>query len=735
MSSCHPTTRCGSASTVDDVDPAYVDALLRFEDKRFFRHGGVDPWAVVRAAALDLRHRRVVSGASTITMQLVRLLEPRPRTLASKAIEALRAAQLEARMSKREILGAYLTYTPYGGNLEGIEAASRAYFGHGADDLTADEIATLLAIPQRPGERMPSPAHATALARARDDVAAFLLAHDALPLDRGGRRRTPGALLAEVRRAPVPIAARPLPRLAPHLAYWLRDRYPPGSRIVTTLRPGSQRLVERLLAGSRRELAELGIANAAVVLLDHRSGAVEAVAGGFDYWSGGAGSQIPAFAVPRSPGSALKPFLYGLALDAGLALPEQLVVDIPRVWGGYAPDNYDGRFDGLVTLEDALSRSLNVPFVDLLARLGVEPFLGALRQAGVGHLRTTPGFYGLSAVLGSAEITPYEMAGLYAALAEDGRWRAPRLLAGAPAHPPLPLLSPGAAFLTRRALSRRDRPDFPERRRFSGAPAAIHWKTGTSYGHRDAWAVGSGPRHTAVVWLGNLDNTPRVDLVGADAAGPLLFDLLQAAERGAGPADTQVPADLALVEVCAYSGYLPTAACPTRRQVLALRRHVPTMRCPYHRAVDVDLATGLALEPGCRAGHEWQTRTFLAWPASVRRWLAERHRWTPELPATTPGCSATADAAPPTLISPQAGQVVLLLSGVPPSSQELPLAADSATPGSLSWFVDGAFLGRANADERLWWTPVPGRHEVVVVDAAGAVARRVVEVRDSGRSS
>jgi penicillin-binding protein 1C len=722
-----PDDRYRMAVSLDEVDPAYLAALLRFEDKRFWRHGGVDPLAVARSAALNVRHGRVLSGASTLTMQLVRLAEPRPRSLPAKTVEALRAVQLELRFSKREILERYLALTPYGGNLEGIEAASWAYFGHGARELSADEIAVLLAVPQRPARRHPTPANQEALRKGRDGVARWLVAHGGL------ESALPERLLTEVAAAPVPREPRPMPRHAPHAAYWLKGRHPETTRIATTLDRDEQRLAERLLHGARGEMAALGIRHGAVVLANHRSGELRALVGGLDYWRAAPGDQIAAFDAPRSPGSALKPFLFAAAIDAGLALPGHLVADVPASWGGYAPANYDGRFAGLIALEDALAHSLNLPFVRLLGELGVERFLGSLRGAGLRHLASDPGHYGLSAAIGALEVSPLEMAGLYAALAAEGHYRPLRLLAAESAAPSRPLVSPGAAYLTRSALSRRDRPDFPERRRFTGAPAAVHWKTGTSYGHRDAWAVGSGARATAVVWLGNLDNAPAVDLVGAEAAGPLLFDLLQAVDSGpALPAPEQAPPDLKAVEVCAYSGHLPTAACPSRRDALAPRRRVPPQRCPFHRQVDVDLATGLALHPGCHQGRRWETRTFLAWPAPVRRFVLERHRLLPEVPALAPGCVGTGEGERLAILSPPPGQVLLLLPGVPPSSQEVPLEAEGSPGGLLSWFVGGRFLGRAAPDERLWWTPSPGRHEVVVMDEAGALARRVVEVRRAG---
>jgi penicillin-binding protein 1C len=731
-----PDERWRVPAALKELDPAYVQALLTLEDERFFLHPGVDPVAVGRAALTNVSRGRRVSGASTLTMQLVRVLEPRPRTWGAKVLESLRALQLELRLSKEEILAAYLQFVPYGRNVEGIEAASLAYFGHRATHLSPAEMATLLAVPQNPNRRYPSPGNAERLRVARDEVAQRLFERGALPLGPPGARVTPEVALAEVRATPVPEGLKPFPREAPHAAVWLREQHPGEVRLRTTLESGTQRQVERVMRSAAAELGPKGIHNGVAVVVDRERAEVLALVGNFDFFDAKHGGQVVGFATPRSPGSTLKPFIYALAVDAGLAGPEHLVPDIPVTYGTYAPRNFDGRFQGLVRLEDALSQSLNLPFVRLLERVGVERLLGTLRRGGVTSLHPDPGHYGLSAAVGGLELTPWELAGLYVALAEEGRARPLRLLRaeGAPVLEPeaRELFSPGAAWLARRALSLKDRPDFPARRKLTGLPPRVHWKTGTSFGHRDAWAAGSGPRHTAVVWVGNFDGSASVHLVGAEAAGPLLFDILE----GVGPRgrleDTEAgpPEDLAEVEVCTYSGHVPTEACPHRRRGYARRSHVPAEPCPYHQRVAVDVETGLALGPTCQAGRETEARVYLTWPASVRRWLADQHRLLPQPPAWAPGCEPGGPRRAPVILSPAAGQVTLLLPGVPAERQEVPLEAEAGQAGELTWFVDGRWLGTARADERLWWTPTLGMHEVQVSDERGLVARRQVVVRE-----
>jgi penicillin-binding protein 1C len=719
-----PDGRRRIAVDPESVDSAYISALIRLEDRRFRVHLGVDPIAVLRAAFTNLYRGRVVSGASTITMQVARLCEPRPRTLRSKIVEAARAVQLELRLSKREILAQYLQLIPFGRNLEGVEAASLAYFGHGAGALSAAEIATLLAVPQSPNRRFPSAANRDRLKEARDDLAARLVKSGELPR---GHDSPAGdeELLARVVSTPVPSRLRPVPREVPHAAYWLRSRATHISEWDTTLDRGVQRVVEDVLASARPGLERKGIDNGAIVVLDTATGEVLALGGNLSFWDDDRGRRIPAFDVPRSPGSTLKPLIYAAAIDGGHALPQFLVPDVPTAFGSYTPRNYSGDFDGLVRLDDALSRSLNVPFVNLLRDVGLEQFLGVLRDYGVRSLRDEPGFYGLSAAVGGLEITPLELAGLYAGLAAGGAIRHPRWLrTGLTDSRPGPI-STGAAWLTRRALERRDRPDFPGRAESTAPPTGIHWKTGTSTGRRDAWAVGSGPHHTVAVWLGNLNNRGSGSLVGAEVAGPLLFDVLGAlTPAGAGPLE-DAPPDLGWVEVCAYSGRRPSNACPHRTEVRAVTSHVPTELCPYHRTVEVDRDTGLAVTAACRGDRLTKRITVLTWPTSTRRWLRSARRILPAVPAWAPGCvPPDARGGAPSIVSPPEGQAAVLIAGLDPAEQQIPLEAESGLTGVLSWFIDGRFLAASRSDERVWWTPEPGEHRILVTDERGRSASR-----------
>lgn len=496
------------ATTTADVPPHLVDMLIAAEDRRFRWHPGVDPIALGRAALQWARAGRVVSGGSTLTMQAARLLEPRPRTLRSKAIEILRALQLRARFSRDEILGIWLTLAPMGGNLEGVRAGALAWFGRPAARLDPAEAALLVAIPRRPEALRPD-RHPEAARAARD----AMLARRAAGVPGIG----PGDLAAA---APVPLARLPMPRLAPHLARELA-RGAEGTRIASTLDLALQRAAEEIAAAALRDLPDR--ASLALVVAELRGREVRALVGGEFGAPGRAGSLDLTRAV-RSPGSALKPALYALAFEAGLAAPGTLLADLPQRFGTYAPENIDRGFAGRITVADALRQSLNLPAVALLAELGPVRFASALKLAGAPP-RLSPGADpSLPLALGGMGTTLREMASLYAALGDGGAAAALRLLPG-PAGPRRQAFEPRAARLAAAVLVQ----PFP-----AGGPSGIAWKTGTSWGGRDAWALGLDARHVAGVWVGRPDGTPLPGATGARTALPILarlFERLPAAPR------------------------------------------------------------------------------------------------------------------------------------------------------------------------------------------------------------
>jgi len=487
------------ATTVADVPPHLVEMLVAAEDRRFLWHRGVDPTALARASLQWLRAGRVVSGGSTLTMQATRLLEPRPRTLRSKLIEIARALQLEARFSKEEILGIWLTLAPQGGNLEGLRAGSLAWFGRPPGQLDAGEAALLIALARRPEALRPD-RHPDRARAARDAV---LLARAA------GAGGVNAAERDHALASDLPLARTPLPRLAPHYAREVARGAAPGARIATTLDRDLQRAVERIAAEALRPLPER--AAIALMITDAAMREPRALVGGAFGVEARAGALDLTRAV-RSPGSALKPMLYALAFEAGIARPETLLSDLPARFGNYAPENFSRDFAGRVSAAEALRQSLNLPAVALLSEVGALRFAAALKTAGAPP-RLAPGAEpSLPLALGGSGTTLREMMALYATLADQGR--GPGGVA---------VVSPPAARAVAGALVQ----PFP-----GGGPPGIAWKTGTSWGGRDAWAFGYDQRHVGGVWIGRPDGTPIPGLTGRNAALPhlaALFALLPAA--------------------------------------------------------------------------------------------------------------------------------------------------------------------------------------------------------------
>ncbi len=706
---------------LDRVSPEYIESLICFEDKRFLHHPGIDPLAVLRSAYLNLHHGRIVSGASTITMQLVRILEPRPRTYRSKLIESFKAVQLELRMSKPEILNAYLQFLPFGKNIEGVESAAYAFFGHSVEALSPFETAYLLCVPQDPNVRYPSVRNMEKMSRAVDSVARKLLDAGVFSAEQA----------AKIRETPLPEKLHPYPRNAPHAAIWLDQRFPEEARLMTTLRKDIQQLAGKILQAYRVDHARKGIHNASVVVIENETGEVAALVGNFDFWDDEHHGQVIGFDAPRSPGSALKPFIYALAIDRAVALPSQLVSDIPVYYGSYEPRNYDEKFSGLVRLEDALSGSLNVPFVNLLSEIDVEIFLSFLADCGITTLSEKPGYYGLSVAIGGMEVSLIELTNLYRIFADKGRYSDYQVLASNDKRAGRQVLSGAAAYLTKQALKIRDRPDFPARRSVVDLPPQIHWKTGTSYGHKDAWSVGSNPEYTVGVWTGNFDGTPSIALVGSQAAGTMLFDILDALSNRAYKKHLPEPPplDLGEIEVCAFSGYIPNPHCPGRIKVLAPVRNLPTQECPYHVNYEIDIETGYYLPPLCRAGRQWKNEVFTVLPPSIQRWVAENQLKSKKPPVQLPSCPYVVAKRPPKIVSPKQGAIYFLVSGMEPSDQEIPLEAEASNrEAELAWFVNGRFLRTAPSPARVWLLPREGKHEIKVVDSAGLVDRVFINI-------
>jgi penicillin-binding protein 1C len=571
------------AVDLGQVDPAFIAALLDYEDHRFYTHGGVDPRAVLRAVGQALRYGHVVSGGSTLTMQVARLLEDSGTGKASGKLRQMRVAwALERRLTKDQILTLYLHLAPYGGNLEGIRAASIAYFGKEPRRLTPAQIALLVAIPQSPEGRRPDRSVERAT-NARDRVLARLQRDGLIDADQARAATTEA----------VPAARRPFPALAPHLSDRARAADPTAATLRLTVDKGLQTALEKLAAetvagqGERMQVA--------IVVADHASGEILASVGSAAFKADQRAGFVDMTQALRSPGSTLKPLIYGLAFDDGLAHPETMIEDQPTDFNGYRPQNFDRQYRGTIRVREALQMSLNIPVVSLTEAMGPARLLNALDKAGVGY-RLPEGQPGLAIALGGIGVTLQDMVQLYAALARGGvalplRWQ----MEGKTAEGQR-LIGPVAAWYVGDILAGLAPPP--------GSPAnRLAYKTGTSYGNRDAWAIGFDGRHVAGVWMGRPDGTPVPGAFGADLAAPVLF---QAFARLKPKLDAQPPAPPAALMLANAQLPVPLRSFRNRHAAFQVAADAPAVAFPPDGAEVELLPDGLMVRvAGGHAPYTW----------------------------------------------------------------------------------------------------------------------------------
>jgi penicillin-binding protein 1C len=689
------------------------EAMLLYEDRWFYAHPGANPWALLRAGVgTAVGGRRV--GGSTITMQLARRLYGiDSRSLFGKVRQIAAALWLELRYSKDEILEAYLNTAPFGGNIEGVGTASLIYFAKPARQLNVPEALNLAVIPQNPNKRLRESATGLAtpdLVFARQRLAGLWA------------ERYP-AMADLVSADALRIIFRPRSALhfrAPHLTDYLL-RQTAEREIVAAVDLKMQSVIERVLREYLKSRADVGIDNAAAVLVDTATMQVKALVGSADYRNEAIAGQVNGVFGKRSPGSTLKPFIYGLALDQGLIHSASILRDAPSSFGGFSPENFDGRFAGPVAAQEALIRSRNVPAVDLAARLSRPRLYDFLKQGGVDKLKSEA-HYGLALVLGGGELTAEELVRFYAMLANGGQWRELRYLVTAASGPmrELTLLSPAAARIVIEMLRQTPRPDT-----YAPARPAVAWKTGTSWGFRDAWTAGVFGRHALVVWVGHFDGASNPALIGIDVAAPLflrIVDALRAERLDPGEMAQTQPADLRRVDVCAASGDLPNAACRVLRPAWFIAGKSPIRESTLHRTVLIDQRTG---QPTCTPGPHVQEEVVEHWSsemATLFRKAGLPRRQPPELVCE----DGVAPAAPPQIVAPQRGVIHLRRLNAP---QALHLRAESETAGPLNWFVDDTLLGRTKPGETLEWKPPQaGRYLLRVVDPNGLAESRLVVV-------
>ncbi|BBV29745.1 peptidoglycan glycosyltransferase PbpC [Citrobacter cronae] len=696
--------------TIDEVSPRYLQALINYEDRWFWKHPGVNPFSVLRAAWQDLSSGRVVSGGSTLTMQVARLLDPHPRTFGGKFRQLWRALQLEWHLSKRDILTLYLNRAPFGGTLQGVGAASWAYLGKSPAQLSYSDAALLAVLPQAPSRLRPDrwPERAEA---ARNKV-----------LERMAIQGIWSAKqVQESREEPVWLAPRQMPQLAPLFSRMMLGKSR-SDKIVTTLDAGLQRQLEELAQNWKGRLPARS--SLAMIVVDHTDMSVRGWVGSVDMNDDSRFGHVDMVNAIRSPGSVLKPFIYGLALDDGLIHPASLLQDVPRRTGDYRPGNFDSGFHGPVSMSEALVRSLNLPAVQVLEAYGPKRFAASLRNVGLPLYLPAGAAPNLSLILGGAGARLDDMAAAYSAFARHGKAGKLRLQ---PADPLLerPLMSAGAAWIIRRIMADEAQP-LPDNALSRVVPLA--WKTGTSYGYRDAWAIGINARYVIGIWTGRPDGTPVVGQFGFASAVPLLNQLNNLLlSRGTNQPEDPRPESVSRGVVCWPGGQSLAAGDSNCRRRLATwlldGSQPPTLLLPEQEGVNgirfpvwLD-GEGKRVAADCPQARE---QTLIVWPLPLEPWLPESERRGARLPPVSATCPPLGQdpGLPLQLTGLRDGAIVKRLPGSPEAS--LPVQTSGGT-GDRWWFLNGQRLDERGRHLTLRLT-AKGDYQLLVMDDAGQVA-------------
>ena len=729
----------------DSIPEKFAEAIVLFEDRRFYRHPGVDLLSLLRALRQNLRSGRIVSGGSTLSMQVIRMARGnRRRTVGEKLIEMVMATRLDLGYRKSEILSLYASHAPFGGNVVGLEAATWRYFGKQPHLLSWSEAATLAVLPNSPALIHPD--------RNRE----LLLAKRNLLLDKlYGHRKMDSLTWSLAKEEPLPERRHPLPTLAPHLLdrMWIstrnNSRESPGPRFRTTLDAGLQQRAAQVLSHHQKLLSYNEINNMAALIADVESGAVLAYVGNVQGAGAAHHEQVDVVKANRSTGSILKPLLYAAMIHEGLLLPESIVPDVPFQLGGYRPENFHQKYDGVVSARRALARSLNVPFVNLLQEYGVEKFHYRLKSLGLSGISRPPDHYGLSLILGGGECSLWDITGAYASMARtlrhfypyDGQYdpgdvRQIHFLAGEGpaddhaatlANEPS-VLSASAIWYTFEAMRQVERPDQEgDWRRFDSS-RNIAWKTGTSFGFRDAWAVGLTSQYVVGVWAGNADGEGRPGLVGIKAAGPALFDLfdlLPGSEWFEPPYD-----EMRRVAVCRKSGFRALPICPADSVWIAASG-LQSTACPYHELVHLDGFGQFRVNANCEPVNRIQTKAWFVLPPLEAYYYQFVQPQYQNPPPVREDCLVAADPANRSmqLIYPKYPTRIFVPKDLDGSLSRTVFSVAHVVPETIiHWHLDEQYLGQTQTFHNMELNPPAGKHRLVLVDEHGRRLEQVFEI-------
>jgi penicillin-binding protein 1C len=713
----------------DSLPDKYVTCLINYEDRWFRWHPGVNPVAVIKALADNIRAGETVRGGSTITMQVARLARGNPdRTYSGKIIEMLSAFKLELFRSKNKILILYAANAPFGGNTVGLEAAAWRYTGRSSNDMTWAEAATLAVLPNAPSLIYPG-RHSERLQTKRDALLLLLVQRGIID------SLTCSLAVSE----PLPGAAVPMPSLATHLTSRLWIDYP-GKRVRSTVDPMLQSEVAALVNSHQAVLEGNLIHNAAALIVEVSTGNVLAYAGNSTLadTAGRHGRDVDMIPSHRSTGSIMKPFLYAGLLTAGDILPNALIPDIPTRFPGFRPENSDFTYSGAVPAGDALARSLNIPAVRMLQIMNEERFLSLLHRIGFTTFDKPASHYGLSLILGGGETSLWELSGVYASMArvlnninagegyhaED--WHMPRVTAdevkSLTGNPSPPLTAP-AIWLTYEALRRVNRPETETGWQYFGSAPDIAWKTGTSFGYRDAWAIGTTPEYVVAVWAGNADGEGRPGLSGISSAAPLLFDIFRLLQPSGW--FTRPEEGMTLTEVCASSGYRAGPGCIMKREEWVTENGLRSNACPYHIVINLDTTARYRVNITCAQPGEMISRSWFVLPPAMEYYYRMRNPSYRTLPPFRPGCSD--DRQVPSmefLYPPRDARVFIPRNLQGQMMSMLPEIAHRRRNAVIYWHLDNRYIGMTKHIHQTELQVKEGEHIITATDDEGMTIYR-----------
>lgn len=700
---------------ISQISPKLIEATLLQEDQYFHWHFGVNPFSLIKAAwnTYIARSRRV--GASTITMQVARLrFDIQSKTSQGKILQIIRALQLEMHYSKNQILEAYLNLAPYGNNIEGVGAASLIYFGKPVQKLSVPEALTLAVIPQNPVQRTPQQKNLKII---RNKLFARWVKNH--PED--------------IQQQPIihlPLQMQTihhLPFLAPHFVNTILSSVANGQQnVVTTLDVHFQTLLETITQHYLSRKKNLGVYNAALMLVDTRDMSVKALIGSANFFDKTIEGQINGTDIKRSPGSTLKPFIYGLALDQGLIHPDTVLKDVPKSFGNYTPDNFDYDFMGPIHAKDALVLSRNIPAIYLADQLAHPNLYELLQLAHVSHLKSES-YYGLALVLGGAEVTMQELTSLYAMLVNEGIWQPLRFLKNQKLGISEKLLSPEASYLVLDMLKNTPRPEESD----TILKNAVSWKTGTSSGYRDAWAIGAIGPYVLAVWMGNFDNTSNHALVGKNMAAPLFFELINGIQHEIGQIPPSMHSSnqfhLSQVAVCKASGMLPTRYCKDTELTWFIPGKSPIKTDTIYREVAIDKKTGLRT---CHFDCDTEFKIYEFWPSDLLKIFKEAGMQRRVPPPYDSSCSLIGEGGlVPQITSPKLQLSYVMCANFPTDTKIPFTAVTDADVTTLYWFINDIYLGKSGRDQAYLWQAKAGKYIVRVVDDHGRSDARDLEVK------